>query len=121
MDSHGRRQKFTKLIMMSVYNAQERIVKEVTNWKGVVASPHRFGGTEFRLGRREIGHVHGDFQVDLPFPIRIRDLLIAEGRAERHHILPDSGLVTFRLKGASDVKRAVDLFMLSYELARQPK
>jgi hypothetical protein len=28
---------------------------------------HRFGGVEFRLGRRELGHLHALFD-DLPFP-----------------------------------------------------
>ncbi len=29
-------------------------------WPGVTAHPHRFGGMEYRLGKRELGHIHGD-------------------------------------------------------------
>ena len=45
---------------------QEQIVREVGAWDGVTVLPHRFGGVEFRVGRRELGHVHGDRLADLP-------------------------------------------------------
>ena len=102
---------------MPVRGAQEKIVIEVVKLRGVEAAPHRFGGTEFRLGRRELGHVHGDCQADVAFPMDLRNRLVAEGRAEPHHILPQSGWVTFRLRKGEDVGAAVELFRLSYEAA----
>jgi hypothetical protein len=36
----------------------ERLVEEVGSWEGDMAGEHRFGGTEWRVGPREIGHVH---------------------------------------------------------------
>ena len=83
----------------------------------VTESPHRFGGIEFRLGRRELGHLHGDRMADLPFPRRIRDELVAAGRAQPHHVLPDSGWVTRSVRGPEDVAAIVELFRLSYERA----
>ena len=53
---------------MSVRGAQERISKTVTSWEGVTSSQHRFGGVEYVVGKREIGHIHGDSLVDIPFP-----------------------------------------------------
>ena len=38
----------------------EEIRAEIGALPGVTAEPHRFGGTEYRYGRRELGHVHGD-------------------------------------------------------------
>jgi hypothetical protein len=73
----------------------DRIAAEVSSWDGVTVHPHRFGGVEFRLGRRVFGHVHRNGLVDLPFPVRVRERLVAEGAAEPHHILPDSGWVSF--------------------------
>jgi len=102
---------------LTVSDVQRKIVEEVTRWEGVQASPHRFGGTEFKLGRRELGHIHGDHQADIVFPILVRDRLVAEGRAEPHHVLPQSGWITFRFRQEKDVQAAVDLFRLSYELA----
>lgn len=104
---------------MVVPDAQARIVREVSKWIGVTASPHRFGGTEFRLARREIGHVHGDYQADIAFPMTVRNQLVAEKKAEPHHILPNSGWITFRFRKESDVGHAIGLFKLSYDLARE--
>ncbi|HWD09450.1 MAG TPA: luciferase family protein, partial [Actinomycetota bacterium] len=46
--------------------AGERIRAEVGSWPGVSVEPHRFGGWEYKVGRREMGHVHGDRLADLP-------------------------------------------------------
>jgi Family of unknown function (DUF5519) len=98
--------------------ASERIEREVAAWDGVTVGPHRFGGREFRLGRRELGHLHGGALADLPFPRRIADMLVETGRAERHHVLPDSGWVTKRIRGEDDVDETIELFRLAYERAR---
>ena len=76
----------------------ETIRAEVSGWPGTTEAPHRFGGVEFNLGTREIGHLHGDRLLDVPFPRRMRDALIADGRAEPHHVLPQSGWVSFRIR-----------------------
>ena len=94
--------------------AATRIAREVTSWDGVTSVPHRFGGVEFRVGRRELGHLHGSHLADLPFPTRVRDRLIAEGRAEPHHVLPESGWVSRCIKGPDDVEAVIELFRLNY-------
>jgi hypothetical protein len=38
----------------------EKIKKEVLSWPGVTVGQHRFGGIEFLLNKREMGHIHGD-------------------------------------------------------------
>jgi len=92
-----------------------QIAREVAGWPGVTVAPHRFGGVEFRVGRRELGHLHGSRLADLPFPVRIREELVAAGRAEPHHILPESGWVSRRIRGADDVAAVVALFRLNYD------
>jgi hypothetical protein len=57
---------------MSVHGAQALITKAATSWEGVAVQPHRFGGVEYVIGKREIGHIHGDNLVDIPFPKRVR-------------------------------------------------
>jgi len=104
---------------MAVSGAKKRIDNAVQNWRDVAARPHRFGGTEYFLGRREIGHVHGDSLVDIPFPKKVRDELVTAGRAEPHHIFPKSGWVSIYLGQPSDVDRAIELLHLSYEIATQ--
>jgi len=95
----------------------ERIYAEVSGWEGVTAHLHRFGGTEYRLGRREIGHVHGERLVDIPFPKWVRDDLVANGEAAPHHVLPGSGWVSVYLRGEGDVARATALLRRAYKLA----
>lgn len=109
---------------MSIRGAQEQITEAVLSWDGVTAHPHRFGGTEYRLGRREIGHVHADRLVDIPFPTKVRNEIVAAGRAQPHHVLPESGWISFYLKEPADVERAIALLQQSFELAvrqRLPK
>jgi luciferase-like monooxygenase len=97
--------------------AREQIHDAVLSWSGVTSLPHRFGGMEYRLGRREIGHVHGDSLVDIPFPKPVRNELIAAGKAQPHHVLPLSGWVSFRIHSAEDVEQAIALLRRSYDLA----
>lgn len=106
---------------MAVRGAQTRITKEVTSWAGVDSHPHRFGGVEYVIGRREIGHIHGDQLVDIPFPKRVRDEIVATGRAQPHHILPETGWVSFYLQQEPDVEEAIALLHESYEIAQKQK
>jgi hypothetical protein len=95
--------------------AGEVIIAEVTSWPDVSSAPHRFGGVEFRLGRIELGHVHGDRLADLPFPKKVRDDLIERGEAMPHHVLPDSGWVSRPIRSPEDVDAVIGLFRLNYD------
>lgn len=104
---------------MSVHGARQRIEAEVLTWPGVISQPHRFGGTEFMLGKREVGHVHGDRLLDVAFPKPVRNEMVTAGLAEPHHILPDSGWVSFYIRKEEDVEAAVALLRRSYDLASE--
>ncbi len=100
-------------------DALEAVRAAVAGWEGVSTHEHRFGGIEFRVGRRELGHLHRTF-ADLPFPRRLRDELVAAGRARPHHVLPDSGWVTAPMRTPADVARVIELFRQNYERAKAP-
>ena len=102
---------------MPVKGAGQQIHVEVIRWEEIEHAPHRFGGTEYRVGHREVGHVHGDSLVDIPFPLSVRNELIQSGMAEPHHVLPKSGWVSIFLRNPADVVRAVQLLRRSYEIA----
>jgi hypothetical protein len=95
--------------------AGDLIRESVCSWPGVEAMPHRFGGTEYRYGRKEMGHVHGDRLADLPLPRKVHDEVIADGRAQPHHVLPDTGWVSCWIESAEDVSSVIELFRLQYE------
>jgi hypothetical protein len=92
-----------------------QIAREVASWEGVTVAAHRFGGIEFRVGRRELGHLHGSHLADLPFPVRVREQLVADHKAQPHHILPDSGWVSYVIRDVSDVPTVIALFRLNFE------
>jgi hypothetical protein len=97
--------------------ASEHIQNVALSWSGVTTHPHRFGGTEYRFGRREIGHTHGDRLLDIRFPKRVRNELVGAGLAQPHHIFPDSAWISFYIKDVGDVERAIALLRRSYDLA----
>jgi hypothetical protein len=106
---------------MIVRGAQTQITEAVLAWEGVSAQAHRFGGTEYVIGKREIGHIHGDRWLDIPFPTKVRDQLVEQGQAEPHHVLPDSGWVTFVIHNQEDVAEAIALLKRSYDIAMRQK
>ena len=102
-----------------------RIAREVMSLPGVTAESHRGGMIFFHVGRREIGHLHGERLADLPFPVRIREKLVAEGRADLHYLHPKTGWVSYYIRRRpgpqgeidvdANVEAIVELFRLNYE------
>ncbi len=92
----------------------KRLEEQVSPWPGISVHPHRFGGREFCIGSSEVGHVHNDGAVEIPFPRAFRDELLAEGLAAKHRWVPESGWVTFLVRDERDLQHAVWLIRLSY-------
>jgi len=90
-----------------------KLEAEASRWPDVSVHPHRFGGREFLRGSAEVGHVHGSGVVDIPFPGSVRDALWAEGLAEEHRWVPNSGGITFQMRGEADLGHALWLMRLS--------
>jgi Family of unknown function (DUF5519) len=102
--------------------AVDALTGEVGFWAGVEVGEHRYGGREFHLGRRELGHVHafeGECFADIPLPRAVRDELIAAGRAKPHHVLPDSGWTTVPIHTLADLRNVVEILRSSYDRASQ--
>jgi Family of unknown function (DUF5519) len=87
----------------------------------VTSHPHRFGGTEYRLGKREIGHIHGERMVDISLTKKARDQAIPEGKAEAHHILPNSGWVSIWLREPKNLDDALELLHRSFQTALEQR
>lgn len=91
----------------------EKLEAEVSVWPNISVHPHRFGSREFRFQDAEVGHVHRGGVVDIPFPRSVRDALLAEGLAEEHPWVPNSGWVSFRIREGQDLNHALWLLRLS--------
>lgn len=102
-------------------SARSVIESEVLAWPGTSAHPHRFSGVEFKFGTREIGHLHGNSLLDIPFPTKVHNELIAAGLAEPHHVLPDSGWISFRIHKEEDLQAAIALLKRSYDIANRQR
>jgi predicted DNA-binding protein (MmcQ/YjbR family) len=98
--------------------ASERISSEVGSWDEVETGPGRFGSVRFTVGRRELGHLHGDSIADLPLRPEIAQKLISTGQARDHRYTPrGSGWVTIELDTDEDADRVIELMRSSYERA----
>jgi Family of unknown function (DUF5519) len=97
-------------------SARDRIAAELESWPGVESGPGRFGSLRFVIGRRELGHLHGDQIADLPLRPETARELIAAGKAREHRFTPQgSGWVTVELRSDDDAERVVELMRASYE------
>jgi hypothetical protein len=45
-------------------------------------------------------------------------MLVETGRAQPHHVLPETGWVSRQIRSDADVAEVIELFRLSYERAR---
>jgi hypothetical protein len=96
----------------------ERITAEVTSWPGVEAGHGRRGEWAFRVGRREIGHLHGDHAAHFAFPKDVFDVLLDAGRVTPHPIFPDRrGPAARRIEDERDVADVIALLREQYERA----
>ena len=93
----------------------KNIKQEILSWPGVTSNPYQFGGIEFRVNKRDMGHIHGEKLADLPFPIEIRKEIIASGKALPHIIYPESMWVSYIIYNEDDIPKIIDLFRLQYE------
>jgi hypothetical protein len=90
--------------MTNEQRPSERITEVVTSWPGVTAGPGSRGELSFKVGRREIGHLHGDEAAHFGFPKEVWHSLFEEGRIEHHPFSPGelvSALAGSRLRKTS--------------------
>ena len=95
-------------------NFLKMLEEEVSAWPNISVHAHRFGGREFLFGKAEVGHVHTNGIVDIPFPRPVRDALLADDLAAEHRWVPNSGWITFHVRSDQDLSHALWLMRLSY-------
>ena len=68
--------------------AAERIAAQVRSWDGVEVDRSEEGEIAFRLGPRELGHLHGDGVAHFSFPKSTWRELHDRGRITHHPVFP---------------------------------
>ncbi len=93
----------------------QQIQEEILSWPDTEVHGHRFGGIEFKFHGKELGHLHGDYLADLPFPLRVGHTLIEEGKAQKHHYLTDTAWVSYPIGSPNDIPSVITLFRMQYD------
>jgi len=104
-------------------SASEQIIAEVTSWPGITAVDGTRGELSFRLGKREIGHLHGDRSAHFAFPRDVAQELRAAGRVGPHPAFPEHPKLAARsIAGPDDVADVIAMLRMNYdrEAARTP-
>ena len=102
--------------MNQARTASQQITEEVTSWPGVEAGPGRRGEFAFKVGRREIGHLHGDRAAHFSFPKEVWRGLRKEGRVVDHPVFPGKqGPAARRIEDDADVRDVIALLRLNYD------
>jgi hypothetical protein len=102
--------------MVNERRPSERLTEEVVSWPGVVAGPGSRGEFGFKVGGREIGHLHGDHVAHFGFPKDVWRSLFDQGRIDYHPVFPGRpGFGARTIESAADVDDVIALMRLNYE------
>ncbi len=94
----------------------QQITDEVTSWPGVEGGPGRRGEFAFKVGHRQIGHLHGDRSAHFSFPRDVWVQLREQGRITEHPVFPGRvGPAARRIGTQADVEDVIALMRLNYE------
>jgi len=97
--------------------AMEAIEAAALEIPGIRLTVHRLGGVGFSLGRRELGHLHGNGLLDLHTGRKLAGELVAARRAEPHHFFGESAWVSYWVRSAADVNEAAALLRRCFDWA----
>ncbi len=97
-------------------SASQQITDEVTSWPGVSAGTGRRGEWSFTVGRKEIGHLHGDHAAHFFFSKELWTELEQEGRIVDHPVFPGRvGPAARRIESEADVQDVIEMLRLNYD------
>ena len=95
-----------------------QIVEAATSWEGVEAVDGERGELSLRLGRREIGHLHGDRVAHFGFPKKVWHELYDAGRIDYHPVFPGRpGFGARLIESDDDVADVIAILRLNYDRA----
>jgi hypothetical protein len=96
--------------------ASEQITDEVTSWPGVEAGYGSRGEFAFKVGRRELGHLHVDHAAHFSFPRPVWSELHWAGRIVDHPVFPGKvGPAARRIREEADIQDVIVLMRLNYD------
>ncbi|HWH12979.1 MAG TPA: luciferase family protein [Solirubrobacteraceae bacterium] len=105
--------------MITTQTPSGQITDEVAGWPGVETGYGRRGEFAFKVGRRELGHLHGDHAAHFAFPKHVWHDLIEHGRIVDHPVFPGKvGPAARRIETQADIEDVIALMRLNYDRIR---
>jgi hypothetical protein len=102
--------------MTETRTASQQIIDEATSWPGVAAVNGDRGELSLRIGRREIGHLHGDRSAHFGFPKEVAAELKEQGRLGPHPAFPDKlQWGARRIASDDDIRDVIAMLRLNYD------
>ncbi len=100
-------------------SVHQRITDEVTSWEGVEAGTGRRGEWAFTVGKRPLGHLHGNHAAHFSFPKVVWAELKEAGRIDYHPVFPGKeGPASRGIENEDDVREVIALLRVNYERIR---
>jgi hypothetical protein len=105
----------------NVLDYLDEIENEVLSWEHTELQMHKFGGTQFNLYNKELGHIHGNGLLDILFNRKEKSELMLKYPIKEHHVFKDSGWISFLVKTEVDKKIAIELLRYAFLAAQKSK
>ena len=100
---------FNRSLALLIQELEDR----VASWDGVEVLIHRYGGRQFNYIDKEIGHVHSNGLLDIRFSRNLKESILKKGMANEHHLLKNTGWISFYIRSEGDVEKALRLLKTS--------
>ena len=102
--------------MTETRTAHDVITDVVSTWRGIEAGTGSRGEWAFTVGRKEIGHLHGNHAAHFAFPKSVWVELKEQGTDRGSSGLPGrAGLAARRIENEDDVLDVIELLRLNYD------
>jgi hypothetical protein len=109
---------FTFIFKLGLFFLMSEIIKEIKTWEGISIHTHRYGGIEFRIKNKEIGHLHGGGLLDILFDKDTKDELFKNKQISEHHVFKNTGWGSFYICENSDFQEIIHLLKISFMLKK---
>lgn len=106
----------TGLFFPKRLRAMSEIETTVREWPEMRVGIHRLGGIGFFFRGKEVSHIHGNGLLDCFVGRANRERLVASGDGLPHHVFPNSGWLSFWIRGEGDVEAALELIRIANEV-----
>ncbi len=111
---------YSLLTQPKIFDWIDIIEAEITSLPNVTVHLHKYGGLQFDVNGKEIGHIHSNGLLDMPLNRAIKQQLMPEGRIQDHHSFKNTGWISFYITTAGDVAYAIKLLTIGFALKKNP-